>query len=227
MALQTRSGNEGARYGAARKSPLGLGGTVAVHAIVVGAFLLIPKEVIQTVISDPLTTYPVTEDPPPPPEPIEQPQTDPKIETRPEPQRPTTTDPFIPLPKGDPALTGSTKSGTGVDPVPTIPLPPIDPPRPPVLTEPSIDPRAMGAFQPDYPGAMIRQGMEGAVTVRVTISAEGRVATIEKISATDESFWIATQRHAMRKWRFRPATRDGVAITSTKVLTVRFTLTER
>ncbi|MBJ7378170.1 energy transducer TonB, partial [Sphingobium sp.] len=71
------------------------------------------------------------------------------------------------------------------------------------------------------------QGLEGAVTVRVTISAEGRVTAIEKVSATDESFWAATQRHALRKWRFRPATRDGVAVVSTKILTVRFTLTER
>ena len=35
------------------------------------------------------------------------------------------------------------------------------------------------------------------------------------------------QRHALRKWRFRPATRDGVAVASTKVLTVRFTLNDR
>ena len=50
---------------------------------------------------------------------------------------------------------------------------------------------------------------------------------LERLSATDEAFWIATQRHAMRKWRFRPATRDGVAVPGTKVLTVHFKLTDR
>ncbi len=216
------------RYGAGRKSPLGLGGTVAVHALLIGAFLLIPKEVIQFVTpAPPIIGTNIPLDPPPPPEPTEDARTDPKVPTQPRPQRPTATDPIIPMPTGDMILTGASDSGTTIDPGPTIILPPIDPPRPPVLTEPAIDPRALSAFQPDYPGAMIRQGLEGTVTVRVTISPEGRVTDIEKISATDESFWAATQRHALRKWRFRPATRDGVAVASSKVLTVRFTLTER
>tara|TARA_B100000378_G_C17724581_1_gene300029 strand:+ start:36 stop:338 length:303 start_codon:yes stop_codon:yes gene_type:complete len=97
----------------------------------------------------------------------------------------------------------------------------------PKLTEASIDPRALPAFQPDYPSAMIRQQVEGKVTVRVSIDAQGRVIGVEKIAASDDSFWLATQRHALRKWRFRPATRDGVAVASTKVLTVRFTLSDR
>jgi len=214
------------RYGARRKSPLGVGGTVAVHALLIGGFLLIPKEVIQLVTPTPPiigTNIPI--DPPPPPEPTEDARTDPKLPTQPQPQRPATADPAIPLPQNDPVVIGG--AGSGLDPIDPVILPPIDPPRTPVLTEPRIDPRALSAFQPDYPGAMIRQGLEGSVTVRVTISAEGRVTDIEKIAATDESFWAATQRQALRKWRFRPATRDGVAIGSTKILTVRFTLTER
>jgi protein TonB len=217
--------NGQSRYGAGRKSPLGLGGTVAVHALVIGAFLLIPKEVIDTFRpSPPIETYPVPEDPPPPLDPVEEAKADPRIDTRPQPERPTATDPLIVMPKGDTALTGSDRSG---DPGPITPpyIPPPPPLPDPVLTDASIDPRAAAGFQPDYPGTMIRQGVEGAVTVRVSINAEGRVTGIEKVSATDESFWLATQRHALRKWRFRPATRDGVAIASTKTLTVRFTLT--
>lgn len=227
MAVQTAGNNGESRYGAGRRSPLGVGGTVAVHALVIGAFLLIPKEVIEVFgPSKPLTTKNIPL--PPPPEPVVEKQADPKIQTQPQnQQRPTVTDPVVILPKGDPPMTAEPGSGTAIDPGPTIIVPPVEPPRAPVLTEPSIDPRAMAGFQPDYPGAMIRQGLEGAVTVRVTISPEGRVADIEKMSATDESFWLATQRHALRKWRFRPATRDGVAVTSSKILTVRFTLTDR
>ncbi|MCI4590613.1 TonB family protein [Sphingobium sp. BYY-5] len=213
------------RYGAGRRSPLGLGGTIAVHALIVGAFLLIPKEVIETVFTPkPLDTRNIPI--PPPPDPIVEKQADPKVQTQPR-QQPTVTDPVVILPKGDPPVTATKESGTAVGPGPSIIVPPIDPPRAPVLTDAAIDPRAMGTFQPDYPGAMIRQGMEGAVTVRVTISPDGRVTDIEKLSATDESFWAATQRHALRKWRFRPATRDGIAVTSSKVLTVRFTLADR
>lgn len=129
--------------------------------------------------------------------------------------------------QGDPVVIGSAGTGEGIDPGPTIILPPADPPRAPVLVDAGIDPRALPQFQPDYPGAMIRQGLEGSVTVRVTINAEGRVTDIARVSATDESFWLATQRHALRKWRFRPATRDGVPVATTKIMTVRFTLTDR
>ncbi|QGP80299.1 TonB family protein [Sphingobium sp. CAP-1] len=224
---QGRQRDGESRYGAGRKSPLGLGGTMAVHALVIGAFLLIPKEVIDTFRpTPPITTYAVPDDPPPPENPVVEQQADPRIDTRPQPrERPTATDPVIELPKGDPILTGGGAGDTISDPPrPYIAPPPIPEP---VLTEASIDPRAAAGFQPDYPGTMIRQGVEGKVTVRVTIGVDGRVAAIEKIAATDDSFWLATQRHALRKWRFRPATRDGVAVSSTRVMTVRFTLTER
>lgn len=226
--MQSGAQDGGSRYGAGRKSPLGLGGTVAVHALVIGAFLLIPKEVIDTFSpAPPITTYAVPDDPPPPDNPVIEDKPDARIQTRQPPRdQPTVTDPLIDLPKGDPPLTGTETSGTGTGPTPPY-VPPPPPMADPVLTEPQIDPRALPAFQPDYPGAMIRQGLEGTVTVRVTIGADGRVTGIEKIAATDDSFWLATQRHALRKWRFRAATRDGVAVASSKTLTVRFTLTER
>ncbi len=213
------------RYGAGRKSPLGLGGTVAVHALLIGAFLVIPKEIIE--LADPyspIQTVNIPIDPPPLPEPTSEKTPDRPVSTLPQPQQPTAPDTIIPLPTENGTITGRPESGH--DPVVTPYVPPVEPPRQPVMTDASIDPRAMGGFQPDYPGTMIRQGAEGTVTVRVTISAEGRVTDIEKVSATDDAFWIATQRHALRKWRFRAATRDGVAITSTKVLTVHFTLTD-
>lgn len=223
--MATDNGQQNRGYGAGRQSPLGLSGTIAVHALAVGAFLLIPKEVIDHVRhTPPIITYSVPDDPPPP-EVAPEAQADPRVPATPQPQRPTAPEPEVAMPGGD-RMTGGGPDTT-IRPGPTIILPPADPPPAPILTDPSIDPRALSAFQPDYPGAMIRLGQEGAVTVRVTISPEGRVTDIEKVSASDERFWLATQRHALRTWRFRPATRDGVPISATKVLTVRFTLTDR
>lgn len=215
------------RYGARRRSPLGLGGTIAVHALLVGGFLLLPKEVIDIVRpSPPIETYPVPEDPPPP-ERTPEPQAETKVARRatPETRRPTAVDPDILLPD-DSVITGGTGGEDWLKPIPPY-TPPPPPPADPVLTEAQIDPRALPQFQPDYPGQMIRQGVEGKVTVRVSITAQGRVSAIERIEASDEAFWQATRRHALRAWRFRPATRDGVAVASVKLLTVRFTLTDR
>ncbi|BBD99277.1 energy transducer TonB [Sphingobium amiense] len=226
LSIGLRTGAEAqSRYGAGRRSPLGLGGTVAVHALLVAGFLLLPKEVIDIVRpSPPISTYAVPEDPPPPENRPDKP-VDAKmpVQPQPQPQRPTATDSEITLPR-DAGLTGG--GGDLSKPLPPYFPPPL-PPADPVLTDAQIDPRALPAFQPDYPGAMIRQGLDGKVTVRVSIGADGRVTAIEKISASDDSFWETTQRHALRKWRFRPATRDGVPVASTKVLTVRFTLTDR
>lgn len=217
----------GSRYGTARRSPLGLGGTVAVHGALIGAFLLIPKEVITPFLpAPPIETYAVPIDPPPPVEPVTEPDSKPAILPRAAPERPTATPPVVPLPQGEPVLSGGTGGAAAGEVTPTI-LPPPPPLPDPVLTDAQIDPRALPQFQPDYPGQMIRQGVEGKVTVRVSITAQGRVSAIERIEASDEAFWQATRRHALRAWRFRPATRDGVAVASVKLLTVRFTLTER
>ncbi|WP_242127662.1 energy transducer TonB [Sphingobium sp. Sx8-8] len=222
MTLRTAEGISGYRGG--RRSPIGIGGAVAVHALVAGIFLMMPKEMIQQFTEAPFTTYAVPEAVPPPPE-KPAPETDRKLPSQPSPQ-PTATKPIVQTPDSGFTAKGDqtpTEPGTGSGAI----TPPFTPPAPdPVLVDATIDPRALAMFQPDYPGAMIRQSMEGSVTVRVTIGADGRVVDIERLSATDEAFWLATQRHALRKWRFRPATRDGVAISSIKVLTVRFRLAD-
>lgn len=233
MATQFFAGNGGTRngrtesgYSGTGRSPIGIGGAVAVHAVVVGVWLLVPHEVIAPYIPTTLigTNIPIT--PPPPEEKQAQPESRTPV-TQPKAQESRTDDPFILPPAGGDTMTGSGQpggeTGTGGG---TI-VPPMDPPHVPVMTEAGIDPRAMAGFQPDYPGSMVRLGVEGSVTVRVTIGVDGRVADIERVAATNEAFWIATQRQALRKWRFRPATRDGVAIVSSRVMTVHFRLTDR
>ena len=226
MAMHATSGDRRPGYSGGGGSPVAIGATIAVHALVVGAFILIPKEVIAPYVPQILIGKQIPIDPPPPPEAQPQPPES-KLPVRPATDpTPASPDDLVKLPDsgtGPIVPAGGTGTETGGGAI----LPPIDLPRDPVLVEPGIDPRAMPAFQPDYPGSMIRQGLEGSVTVRVSIGADGKVTAIERLSATDEAFWIATQRHAMRKWRFRPATRDGVAVTGTKVLTVHFKLTDR
>ena len=103
----------------------------------------------------------------------------------------------------------------------------IDPPLPdPVFIRASLDQRRIGDIQPPYPGAMIRAQMEGFVKVHVFIGADGRVSSVELIEATDPAFWEATRKQALKYWRFRPATRDGMPVTSDQIMTVRFRLAD-
>ncbi len=226
MQMLATARQDGSGYTGGSGSPIGIGGAIAVHAVVIGAFLLIPKEIYTPYLPPTIVGSAIPLDPPPPPE---DPQTQPEQKTRTQTEKPvSTTDPVIDLRATDNPLQGT---DTPQDPVerdgPTTVITPADPPPAPIFVEAGMDPRYAAGFQPDYPSAMIRAEEEGKVTVRVTIGADGRVFDIEQIAATNETFWLATQRQALRKWRFRPATRDGVAVSTTKILTVHFRLDDR
>src|SRR3546814_5110505 len=114
------------------------GGALAVHALVFGAYLLMPKEVIDTFHSSPFTTYAVPETPPPPPEEAA-PGTDSKIKPKARSQPTTVSDPIV-----DTVLKGGFTAKTDDHPTGDSskgPItPPIIPPVPePVLAEASIE----------------------------------------------------------------------------------------
>jgi periplasmic protein TonB len=113
-------------------------------------------------------------------------------------------------------------TGEGMGTGPTIPEEIITPPRPPVFIDAIRDRRYSSAFQPPYPASAEREGVEGTVRVRVRIGTNGRVIAVENLGATDERFFAATERQALRSWRFRAATRGGVPVETTLELTVTF-----
>lgn len=94
----------------------------------------------------------------------------------------------------------------------------------PVLIGAELDPRYADRFKPSYPSSLRRAEIEGQVRVRVTIDVRGRVVEVEELAASNPEFFRATRRHALRNWRFRPATRDGKPVQSQKILTLEFRL---
>ena len=121
----------------------------------------------------------------------------------------------------DPTPAGAAVGAGGAGTAATIPA--VERPRPaPVRTEALFDGR--GEQQPPYPAAEQRAEREGSVRVQVRIGANGRVLAVSRLSATSDAFWRATERHALSRWRFRPATEDGRPVESTKTLTVHFRL---
>lgn len=193
----------------------GLTIVIAGHAAVLTALILAPPEAIQRIIHPPIIVDSIPDTTPPPvdpPPPVAQPR---------EQARPSTVEPIIKT-SSDPVQTIELR------PLPPIPLPPL-PQQLPVTPEPkmlpaTIDPSAMARFQPDYPSELVRAELEGTATVRVLISADGKVKAVEMVSATHPGFFDATKRQALRYWKFRPATKDGIATESWRTMTVRFTL---
>lgn len=206
-----------------QRHPVAMAAALSINIAAVTALMLaksgvvpIPPNIIKLIpISEPVPPPPHN-DPPPPRHRTEQQR---KIWTpEPQPSREATehTD-----------VSGTTDAGGGAvisDPGPSTDIKPIDPPKPPepVTVGPQPDPRYAGDYQPPYPPQLLRTGVEGKAVVRVLIGADGRVRQVEIVSADDPLFADATERQALRKWRFRPATRDGVAFDSWTTMTVKF-----
>ena len=217
---------EGGFHESRRISPTGLVIVVAVHAAAITALALSKMEVEQIKIFTPIQVEdirlpPEPEPLPPPPEPKPQPRTRSEV---------TYVPPLVPSPP---------TSNLDLPVTPTLDPPVFDagpigkadtPPMPRIETAPTPDPVRVearmrsGDLQPPYPAGEQRAGKEGSVRVRVTIGADGRVKAVEKVSATSDAFFRATQRHALRAWRFAPATLAGRPTESVKTLTVQFRL---
>jgi protein TonB len=203
-----------------RRSPTSFALVVALHAAGFGALILAGGTQIIDHFRPPtkVTFIPIPPDPAPipPPRPRE-----------PTPERLTTTpqDPVIPADDAvtavdqrphDPPIIGG---GTGEQVV--VPQRPPDPPTP-VRREAQVDSRYASALQPPYPPAQERAQRGGRVRLRVTVAADGRVAAVQRLEATNDDFWRATERQALNRWRFRPATLDGRPVQGTIVMTVHF-----
>jgi protein TonB len=71
-----------------------------------------------------------------------------------------------------------------------------------------------------------RAEREGRVTVRVLIGEDGRVKQVELVSAASEAFFAATREQALAKWRFTPATKDGIPQEAWRTMSVSFVLND-
>ena len=167
-----------------------------------------PTTVISIPIEKPL---------PPPPAPDPAPQQ--KQQQTPLTTTPTELPPIAQTPIFVPEQIYVPPAGTG-----TGPSIPYDPPAPPMpkLVLAQLDQRHLANFQPDYPAREQREGIEGVARVRVLIGSDGKVKQVELVSTDSPGFFDATKRRALAKWRFKPATRGGVAEESWKEMTVRF-----
>lgn len=217
------------RYDGSRTSrPVSAGAALLINGALVAGLWFARPDMPTIIGNEPIETTHIPLPKTPPPEPEKRPTVE-KVATPTAPpiHRP---DPIVTLPPVGPSVT------TTPDLVPPTIDPPagpagsgaasIDPPpAPPVLTGAEIDRRFAGSFQPDYPGSELRQEKEGLVRVRVLIGVDGRIKAVEQLSSPTAGFFEATRRHALAKWRFKPATKDGIPVESWKVMTVRFQIT--
>jgi periplasmic protein TonB len=192
---------------------------VAAIAVVMSAKMDLPGRIF-----DPPTqviNVPLPKDPPPLP-----PQSTPQATTKA--NWVTRTAPQLPIPTRPPEVdTGGTTSldpgvlvggGTAVIPQP---LPPFkaDPVKlGPQLLTPAAE------LKPPYPQEKLLSEEEAQLKLLLTIDERGRVTAVEPVGRADPVFLRAARQYLLAHWRYRPASEDGRAVTSTTVITLRFTL---
>ncbi len=216
------------RYQPRQSRTVSLGAAFAINgAIIVGLIYAAPG-IVKVVNPGVIEAYNVREVPPPPPDPVEKPT----IEAKTPSQRPIVApDPLV---KTDTEAAFETTDEILPDqppitkPVDTGPPVVADPPRPvAVFSAARRDSRYADDFQPQYPASELRAQRDGKVSVRVLVGADGRVKAVEQLSATSAAFFEATKRQALSRWRFKPATRGGVAEESWMTLSVTFRIQDQ
>lgn len=200
----------------------GLAGAIALN-IAALMLLLVPVSA-PVAIAPPENTTVVSLDPPkpppPPPPPIQE-VTPPRPHTQTAPpvvrQQPTVEPP--------PPLVFETTSNVGLPP-PTntgTEIAKIDPPPTGPLTTESL--QYALAPPPTYPREALMAGAEGTVVLKVLVDVDGTPLEVEiQRSSGNRRLDDAAKRQVLRKWKFRPAMRDGRAIQVYGLVPVNFSL---
>lgn len=82
-------------------------------------------------------------------------------------------------------------------------------------------PNAKVRIPPDYPYAMKQSGTSGSVVVEFDVDTAGRVVRAEAIRYTDREF-VEPALRAVRKWRFEPGRRNGLAVPFRMAVPIEF-----
>ena len=204
-------------------SPRALVLILAGHAVLIGAVMTAKMGVIHVDSFDPTDIVNIPIDPPPPPEP-QQPQAKPTPQSSFIEHPVTVIDvpmitPTHPLDQGPPiAPWNPPVIGDGP------PLPPANPVKAAPARIAAIFATPDSALRPPYPASKLRLEEEATIRLRLSIDARGRVIAVEPVGAADPQFLEAARRHIIRSWRYKPATEDGIAVSSSMVITLSFRL---
>ena len=194
--------------------------------------MVIPAQVIATFIT-PEPEPIVMPEPMPlaPPEPVVQPKPVPKPQPKPQPKpKPQ------PLPKAvaspDPAP-ATAPTGT-LDSEPTAPATPTPAPTaaqastdtaaPAAIVMPSSSAAYLNNPRPSYPSISRRMGEQGKVMLRVFVNAQGQPEQIQIQQSSGFDRLDKAAVDAVRRWKFTPGSRNGVAEAMWNIVPINFVL---
>lgn len=211
------------RIGARQSSPNAMLLVICAHVVVVAVALSTKMAVTPNALSPPATLISVPIHHPPPPQPVKASRLE-----RPETPFNQTQLVAVPLPNGPttqvPIDIGAGNVGPAALGEIAIPdLPPLQE-QPLAITSAAQLLTPLTDLKPPYPEAKLLTGEEAALTLRLSIDEHGRVIAVDPVGRADPVFLDAARKHLLAHWRYRPALKDGRAVGSTIVISLRFEL---
>jgi protein TonB len=94
-----------------------------------------------------------------------------------------------------------------------------------VFETPTVKAMPMKMPAPNYPNELRAQGIEGIVVVVAVIDEKGSVVDV-KIQKTAHEQLSAVAEEAVRRWKFKPAQKDGMPIRCKFTVPLKFTAAE-
>lgn len=191
-----------------RSSLTSLALVISVHAAVLTAVVMArsepkPIDVVIPTIQGAIVMAAPEEPPPPPPEPPPPPPPEPKPVPKPK-----------PLPKAPPSERAVKAPEPPPPPPVDIPVEPQKPvePQPAPVVPPNAEASELSNPAPAYPRLSKRLGEKGTVLLEILVKADGTVGEVTIKSSSGFKRLDDAAIKAIKRWRFIPASRAGIAI---------------
>ena len=94
-----------------------------------------------------------------------------------------------------------------------------------IYTKVDVNPVPVKTPPPEYPTAMRRQSISGMVAVSIVIDDTG-VVTSTKVVKTSQVEFEEPAIEAVKKWKFKPAQKDGAPVKMKVTVPIKFNLEE-
>jgi protein TonB len=209
------------RIAASRQSPNAMLAIIVGHVALVAVVMSAKMELPPRVSDPPIKIDLIHEDDPPPARDLR-----PEIPASPRSSTPDVPAPVVPTPPTGAQIVDSNPAlpnfddliGPRTDPLRTDPTPAL-----PVRTDARLL-TAASDLKPPYPPSKLASEEEAVLRLKLTIDDRGRVVAVEPVGRADRAFLDSARRHLIAHWRYRPATEDGRAVSSSAVITLRFQL---
>lgn len=85
-------------------------------------------------------------------------------------------------------------------------------------------PELIKRVNPQYPASAAAEGVEGTVSLIVTVGTDGNVEKVSVSKSSGDARLDSAAVAAVKKWKYKPAVQDGIARTVDTSATVTFRL---